>query len=99
VQGHRRTYIGAMPGKLVQCLKSVGTANPLVLIDEIDKVLPTVVPFSSLHFSVWPFRVLPVLMYDKWLLIPKKEAFTFIHSIRPYGFTSSSWFWFFSTED
>lgn len=37
-QGHRRTYIGAMPGKMVQCLKSVGTANPLVLIDEIDKV-------------------------------------------------------------
>lgn len=37
-QGHRRTYIGAMPGKMVQCLKHVGTANPLVLIDEIDKV-------------------------------------------------------------
>ncbi|KAL1815567.1 hypothetical protein ACET3Z_018141 [Daucus carota] len=32
------TYIGAMPGKMVQCLKSVGTANPLVLIDEIDKL-------------------------------------------------------------
>lgn len=38
IQGHRRTYIGAMPGKMVQCLKNVGTANPLVLIDEIDKV-------------------------------------------------------------
>ncbi|KAF7805054.1 lon protease-like protein 1, mitochondrial-like isoform X1 [Senna tora] len=37
IKGHRRTYIGAMPGKMVQCLKNVGTVNPLVLIDEIDK--------------------------------------------------------------
>lgn len=38
VKGHRRTYVGAMPGKLVQCLKRTQTENPLVLIDEVDKM-------------------------------------------------------------
>lgn len=38
IKGHRRTYIGAMPGKVVQCLKKTKTENPLVLIDEIDKL-------------------------------------------------------------
>jgi hypothetical protein len=36
----RRTYVGAMPGKVIQCLKKTKTENPLILIDEVGALLP-----------------------------------------------------------
>ncbi|VDD77968.1 unnamed protein product [Mesocestoides corti] len=57
IKGHRRTYVGAMPGKVIQCLKKTRTENPLILIDEVGRVPRVERSSVSLAGSLWTSSV------------------------------------------
>ena len=71
IKGHRRTYVGSLPGKLIWCMKNTKVNNPLILIDEVDKISSSrnVDPIFLLRSRV----ILQALCWKYWILIKTRN--------------------------
>ena len=83
IKGHRRTYVGSMPGKLVHCLKQTKVNNPLILIDEVDKIRSSPNVGVSFTHSLLSYNFIHSFPSPSQFhsLIPFSLTISFIHSL------------------